>query len=568
MKKTLIITICFLLIISPITQGLTLKGETALRSKVTLDNKDIVTLKEDNKFKIDIEPGTHTIEIKNSDYKVKTKEIKVDNNYNMGYILLDPKPGYIKGTVKDEDNEPLQGIKVLIKELDKIIKTNRKGQYFFSGLDNTYSSGPYTLVYKTENYKTKSKKVYVSHNRISYANINLDPKLSVIKGKTIANANIKNHKIKADQEGAFILKNIKPGSHTFKIEHKDYFTKKINIDVGLNENKELDFIDLKGKPGKITGKTVPNSDILFGSRKIKTNKEGIFNIKNIEPGQYLMQIKRQGYTNYNEKIEIGPNEKISKSDFNLERKKYIRNTLQEDSWIGNYFLNPSFKYNNYYPYLDIRSVNIEDDNLSSKIKTILADYILIHYLDVVKEINYDRVSSKADLQDKLNVMQLKGFDVKKEVALISKLKEEVNQIHKTIQNNKQYNYTFSHFILTAKTRNDNIDNSVYALDDLVSNYNEENIKLDLFDNEVQESIKNKKIIYKMISREKDVLKDYINTPLVSQKGEGKIINSNIDYMKLTKNDITNIVNFFNLFPNQNKEFENWLLWEEIFNEKD
>ena len=556
-KKLLIVFLVLFTLItltSHTSLALEVKGHTEKDTKILVNNKVYNT--DDGNFVIDnLKKGEYLFEFYNDDFKNKKMFITLKENKNLDYISLEPKPAYFKGYIFNHKREPLENVKVKIKELNKTTTTNLKGEFSFDNIP--YRQKPYKIIIEHNNYKKRIAEYYSSFNRVMYIMEKLEPK----KSKMIfdlpigTKLDINNKSFRVDKK-PFIVNNLKSDNYIVKAKHKNYNNNQINVNLDINDKKNLKDFSLKTIPAKLKIKTIPNTTIKLNEKSFTTNREGILK-KDINPDKYNIIFNKKGYEKKEISKEIKSN-KIVNLNINLERKKYITNSFTEDSWIGSYFLNNNFS-DNYYPFYEIRKLNKDGDNLENRIKTIIADYIIVNGLEIVSNINFNTVENTTDLLDKLEVLEIKGYPVKEELFIISQLKKEVNQ--KILFIEEEFSYNFSHITLN---KNNNTNNNSHSLNNLTKLF--ENNKLNRTMqtvNEIEKSSINNQIISNIYSKSLNELKKYKDTPLISINGEGDIVKKNINAFTVNLNDLKEMQNFLNFFPERRGSYENYYKWQEI-----
>ena len=557
-KKLLIVFLVLFTLItltSHTSLALEVKGHTEKDTKILVNNKVYNT--DDGNFVIDnLKKGEYLFEFYNDDFKNKKMFITLKENKNLDYISLEPKPAYFKGYIFNHKREPLENVKVKIKELNKTTTTNLKGEFSFDNIP--YSQKPYKIIIEHNDYKKRVAEYFTSFNRVMYIMENLEPKKSEIKFDlpigTNLNINDKNYNV---DKKPFIVKDLEPNEkYNIKAEHKNYKSNERNIKLQINEKRKLKDFSLETIPAKVEVNTIPNTKISFNNINYVSNRKGKINI-DLKADKYNILIDKQGYIKKEIKKDINSNDFIN-LNIDLERKQYISNTFTEDSWIGNYFLNNNF-VNNYYPFIEIRNRNKDKNNLENIVKTIISDYIIINQLEIVNTINFNTVENSSDLMDKLEVLELKDYPVWEEIYIISQLKKEIDRKLKLIKSN--FSYNFKHITLKRENSNNNNDESLNNLTKLFQN--NKLIRNIQTVNEIEESKRNNQVISNIYNDNLEQLKKNSNTPLISINGNGKIIKKDINTFTVTLNDLEQMQSFVNIFPERRGSYENYYKCKEI-----
>ena len=135
--------------------------------------------------------------------------------------------------------------------------------------------------------------------------------------KRLENVDVKlvdlNISTETDEAGNFRFKDVpvtyESGPHKVVLNHKDFKEKEAKVYVDHNRLMILNS-ELKAKPGKIYGKTIPETIIKINDYKIKANKEGEFELKGIEPGEYKVEFNHPDYFLAKRKVTVPVNDEV------------------------------------------------------------------------------------------------------------------------------------------------------------------------------------------------------------------------------------------------------------------
>ena len=192
-------------------------------------------------------------------------------------------------------------------------------------------------------------------------------------------------------------------------------------------------------------------------------------------------------------------------------------TFTEDCWLGAAF----FKYDSLtdservLPFIDIRENNAKKTSYDGRFKTVIADYVLISSLDVLKNLNRQGIDSQEKLETYLeNIDYNKIKDDQKlhlELSILLKMIEEMRDNIVIIANNlpDHYYYRFFHVSIhnveeVTKEHLLRAYDGTYMRELLVEPF------------EFEESKNSSRILNSMFPLTYNGLVGYTNSPLLSQ----------------------------------------------------
>lgn len=267
--------------------------------------------------------GTYTLEVNAADYSTEQTanvEVLEQKTTNVDDIELIKNPAAIMGNVREAVNqEALKEVTVTIEELGISTKTDVNGSFKFEGI----RSDTYSLTVDYSNYYSKSlTSIYAPANSTNnLGTIELDPKPAKVTGSTEPGAavTVGVKSVTADGDtGAFTVSNLQPGDYTVNISLTNYYDKNQDITVNPGELKDIGYIELNPKLGKIIGST--NADkVEITSLGLNADiTEGVFEFTDMEPDTYKLTFTKPGYFDKQVDVTINPNQTTDIGTVDLE----------------------------------------------------------------------------------------------------------------------------------------------------------------------------------------------------------------------------------------------------------
>lgn len=192
-------------------------------------------------------------------------------------------------------------------------------------------------------------------------------------------------------------------------------------------------------------------------------------------------------------------------------------TFTEDCWLGAAF----FKYasltesERVMPFIDIRENNVKKTSYDGRFKTVIADYVLISSLDVLKNLNRQGIDSQEKLETYLeNIDYNKIKDDQKlhlELSILLKMIEEMRDNIVIIANNLPDHYYYRFFHVSIHNVEEVTKEHLFRAYD--GTYMRE-LLVEPF--EFEESKNSSRILNNMFPLTYDGLVGYTNSPLLSQ----------------------------------------------------
>lgn len=397
--------------------------------------------------------------------------------------------------------------------------------------------------------------------------------------------------IRTDEKGYFRISDLQ---HTYDKEPYELIIVKEGYepltllkDVDINR---LTLADTELSPAVyvITGQAIPGSEIRINNNTYTADENGNFEIREVIMKDSVIRVVKGGYR----ELEIDLADKkqgriIDLGRLRQELLRYRTDTFIEDSWYGAYFFKENF--DNYYPFLNIRLNNSDQERAEELLKRILANYIIVQDYSIIKAIQAENIMTTNGLREYILHSADKEL-LLKELLIISRLNEETAKLHNQLNElQEEYLYRFYHIKLIKdrmeKPPLEEEQATAYLYRDYISMYTNKFREIDI---ELKDSKKTTETINNMIPMSYDNLLKYEGSPLISKY---EIYTDNTDkyieikkvepaVIHITDREIQTIVNFFSIFNRDMVEgileelgmtekeiqLESWYKWKELNNE--
>lgn len=273
-------------------------------------------------------PGEYTLSAAASNYQTATQGVSVSSlSTTTANFRLMSQPGGVRGTVTDQNSNPLPGATITVSSNQILIGsvlTDSSGNYVLNGL----SPGNYTLSVSAAGFQWTSQGAIVTAN----ANTNVSFVLSsdtgsinvqVVSGaQAIPGANVQVMQnqsllstVLTDANGSAVLSQLAPGTYTVVVSISGYETSVQTVSVASNASTAITF-DLAKSPRllmgivkdtmsvSIAGATV---QLLQGTTVVATTltaEDGTFSITGLSTGSYTISVNAQNYQIYTAGVSI------------------------------------------------------------------------------------------------------------------------------------------------------------------------------------------------------------------------------------------------------------------------
>ncbi|MEF8874552.1 MAG: carboxypeptidase regulatory-like domain-containing protein [Candidatus Thermoplasmatota archaeon] len=278
---------------------------------------DSTTTDASGEFNITLQPGHYNITVTAPDYYPEYKEVSVTSgNETSNLIYLEEYTGTLEGTVTDKDTgEPIQYASVTPAGYMLGAMTDEDGYYNIENI----SIGEHSVVASTSGYENATKNVTIEKDEVSTLDFQLEKAEEVekatVKG-TIreqiseepiegATVKIENETTKSNSTGKYKIM-VEPGEYTITYSKEGY--RPFSTDETL-EKGEIQTIKvwLENISNPIIKGTVEDQDsdepiegatVKISDKTATTTADGEFEITLEEPGEYTVEISKDGYKSY------------------------------------------------------------------------------------------------------------------------------------------------------------------------------------------------------------------------------------------------------------------------------
>ncbi|MCF6137491.1 carboxypeptidase regulatory-like domain-containing protein [Pseudalkalibacillus berkeleyi] len=304
-------------------------------------------------------PNTYTVNASTDGFRSSYASVKTEpGQVSTTRIELVPIPGFITGTLTDEDTElPIGGATITISnalgfQVDSML-TSADGQFLSMGLP----AGIYTLAVVAKGYETNLVGEIVPWGFTKSIDIQLKANPGSIKGTITPAADnlvvqlfsLDNQLINstaADPSGVYEFQNLAQGNYILKAAALNYSIACTGAYVEAG-NETIVPMTIKPNPGTISGnivndigETLPNTTIslldvnetpiAYGNTDINGN----YFIGNVPPGSYALIAKLMMHTTTTGTVTVNPGQEVTDVDFVMDRKRGIISGGVSDSITG------------------------------------------------------------------------------------------------------------------------------------------------------------------------------------------------------------------------------------------
>ncbi|MEC0109262.1 carboxypeptidase-like regulatory domain-containing protein [Paenibacillus taichungensis] len=225
----------------------------------------------------------------NFSIKAVAKGYLVESGGNSSNITLKPgdkkevnlllsEPFTLVGRITNESGNPIEGASIKIAIANKLVKTDKDGNYAITGIDIYPPKDVAVQIFATD-YGSYLRYVTVSYGNTIKMNLIL-PDVSDVNGTVVdedgraisgAKVTIDNFQTTTDSQGKYSMKQLYPGRSTISVEAKDYLRQSIEVILVKGPNNKFDFILKKhlDKTPPVTKYTlVPLTEVSNGKQYI------------------------------------------------------------------------------------------------------------------------------------------------------------------------------------------------------------------------------------------------------------------------------------------------------------
>ena len=292
-------------------------------------------------FKIrGIEAGQHLATVQKNGYKDQSFNIDIKANrgtYKIVQLERETTTGDVVGTVTDESTgNPLPDVYVKIASAHA--KTDDQGAYHISGVKQgdriisatkcgyqAYSDTVSVTAGQTTTFNFKMKPLstrgtvegYVTDSEFN------EPLMGVqveVKGKG-------GGKTYTDENGYYKLGGIWSGNQKIQAKLTDYqvYNDFVTVEAGKTTTKNISMDPIPSRStvyGKVTdkdtGEAIADATVSIGTRVVKTDSDGNYKIRHINPGKYTVTAEKSEYNVYTDSIKVNSGQDL---EYNIQMDK-------------------------------------------------------------------------------------------------------------------------------------------------------------------------------------------------------------------------------------------------------
>ncbi len=315
-------------------------------------------------------PGQYIIKIRHQDYAdFSSKPIKVQKEFAEELTFYLSAGGRIFGTVTDKYGSPQKGIRISISGAQyRSATTDEAGSYSIDRIQE----GTYSLEIRKETagggtYLRSSKQVKVKDGEERRVDFVLEGGYSVYGSIMAGNEPVAGARVSvrsegdrygfhgisayttADESGKYKIEGLQPGKYTAYIYGKEGFGSKRGSFEITNTDVQL---DIKFSTGAVVGRVCDeNGAPIAGSRVSlitmrseddatammlawaysgsgRTDKEGEYEIANVEAGKYQLHVKKKGYESKMIEVEKEDPDGVKRIDITLRKEIFIEGKIK------------------------------------------------------------------------------------------------------------------------------------------------------------------------------------------------------------------------------------------------
>ncbi|MED4278752.1 carboxypeptidase regulatory-like domain-containing protein, partial [Priestia megaterium] len=291
---------------------------------------------------LNLEPGTYTVTVSNSNFGTQSATVLVQSNIlSTVSLALTPDPGTIQGQITStQTGTPLVDTQVRVIDnngaLVAVIQTDINGNYSLQGL----KPGTYTIVFLNPIFQSETFGFTVGAGDAFTLNAALEPNPGFITGTVFdlqtglpligaavqvfpSQSLIPIASAVTDQSGSYNVLGLEPGEYTVVANSTNYERTIVGTAVFSNETAVANLL-LPPNPATVSGvistvdgtpipgatvRIVDQSETLLGTGI--TDQNGLFTIGNLPPGFQNVIISASGFSNQLIGITLSPGQLIN-----------------------------------------------------------------------------------------------------------------------------------------------------------------------------------------------------------------------------------------------------------------
>ncbi|WP_129729008.1 carboxypeptidase regulatory-like domain-containing protein, partial [Ectobacillus funiculus] len=287
-----------------------------------------------------IPPGTFSVVVTAPNFATVTSGITLTPGETVSgvNIQLQPDPGSIAGQVIDQNENPINGVTIIVRKGDgsfvTSVLTSPFGNYVVDGL----APGSYTVIANKDNFSTESVGVIVISDQTTAANLTLTSVVGDVSGRVVdLNGNPvtgNNIQVKlldssglvlrsfvAESDGTFSVLGLSPGRYFINISAQNFSANTVPVDVIAGTISSVT-IPLTPAPAtltgtvvnQITGEGVPGAILtinslsgIFIAQRVSGNN-GAFTISGLPPTNVVVSASATNFGSDTLAISLHPNQ--------------------------------------------------------------------------------------------------------------------------------------------------------------------------------------------------------------------------------------------------------------------
>ncbi|WP_342045359.1 carboxypeptidase regulatory-like domain-containing protein, partial [Bacillus sp. OTU530] len=287
-----------------------------------------------------IPPGTFSVVVTAPNFSTVTSGITLTPGETVSgvNIQLQPDPGSIAGQVIDQNENPINGVTIIVRKGDgsfvTSVLTSPFGNYVVDGL----APGSYTVIANKDNFSTESVGVIVISDQTTAANLTLTSVVGDVSGRVVdLNGNPvtgNNIQVKlldssglvlrsfvAESDGTFSVLGLSAGRYFINISAQDFSANTVPVDVIAGTISSVT-IPLTPAPAtltgtvvnQITGEGVPGAILtinslsgIFIAQRVSGNN-GAFTISGLPPTNVVVSASATNFGSDTLAVSLHPNQ--------------------------------------------------------------------------------------------------------------------------------------------------------------------------------------------------------------------------------------------------------------------
>lgn len=276
----------------------------------------------------ELDEGEYSVNVTLDGYESyeTTINIVADETTELTATLKAITVGALDFLVVDTDDKPLTNASVTVFNNDgfeKTMMTDESGKIFLSELE----AGTYTVIANLDGYLANNQQIVIESNKTTTAKMTLTKapiignafvKVSDVDGNTLANTTVKlfndthEYVLTTDENGTVVFENIDVGEYTVVASKDGYIEVKTNVTITKDETtnvevvmeKEITTGTLNVFIQDIDGNVIPNTTVSINDKTYETDENGMLSIENLEQGEYVVGISKDGYVSKSYTVTI------------------------------------------------------------------------------------------------------------------------------------------------------------------------------------------------------------------------------------------------------------------------